>query len=79
MGGLLAAEAVSSTSPVSKRIIGLVAFDVPFLGMHPHVIISGISSLLPKDQSNSEKRMNDAHLVKIEEDHQADKDAHSGK
>lgn len=51
MGGLLGAETL-----VSKRIIGMVAFDVPFLGMHPHVVISGIASLFPKDENRATER-----------------------
>ena len=31
----------------SRRVIGLLACDVPFLGMHPHVVISGLASLIP--------------------------------
>jgi alpha-beta hydrolase superfamily lysophospholipase len=43
MGGLLAAEAATDPSsnaalhPKPYRIIGLVAFDTPYLGMHPHI------------------------------------------
>jgi hypothetical protein len=52
MGGILAAE-VALLPPFSKtdrdtfrhRILGTVNFDTPFLGMHPGVIVSGISSL----------------------------------
>ncbi|KAF4616889.1 hypothetical protein D9613_008585 [Agrocybe pediades] len=69
MGGLLAADAATDPSNNSggnrgrpKRIVGVVAFDTPFLGMHPHVILSGIASLLPKDdkgkKEKSEKSMN---------------------
>ncbi|KAI5118310.1 hypothetical protein M0805_006478 [Coniferiporia weirii] len=68
MGGLLAADAATSASVQSKRIIGLVAFDVPFLGMHPHVIVSGITSLFPKDTEegkNTEKDLNDENIVKF--------------
>ena len=71
MGGLLAAEAAISSHPQSKRVVGLVAFDVPFLGMHPHVIISGIASLLPDGEGenhNTEKEMNNEQLVKIDRD-----------
>lgn len=50
MGGLLIAEAALDPSPVARRIIGLLAFDTPYLGMHPHVVISGIASLLPKKE-----------------------------
>lgn len=63
MGGLLAAEAATdpSNAPIEetgkpRRIVGVVAFDTPYLGMHPHVIISGIASLLPKDTGNGEKK-----------------------
>ena len=67
LGGLLAAEVAVSKSTHSKRIIGLVAFDAPFLGMHPHVIISGIASLLPFDKGSKEKteaELNDENIVK---------------
>lgn len=68
MGGLLAADVATGNSKESKRVIGLVAFDVPYLGMHPHVIISGISSLFPKDDSKdkvkTEKELNDDKVVK---------------
>lgn len=53
LGGILAAEVVlipSTTSPGNEnlfkhRILGLIAFDTPFLGMHPGVIGTGIASL----------------------------------
>lgn len=67
MGGLLAAEVATANSEQPKRVIGLVAFDVPFLGMHPHVIISGIASLLPGDKDDKEKteaEMNDKSIVR---------------
>ena len=52
MGGILGAE-VALLTPYSStsrdrfrhRILGTVNFDTPFLGMHPGVIASGISSL----------------------------------
>jgi thioesterase domain-containing protein len=37
MGGLLAAEAATESSNSDQRIIGVVAFDTPYLGIHPHV------------------------------------------
>ncbi|KAJ7835983.1 hypothetical protein B0H13DRAFT_2678258 [Mycena leptocephala] len=56
MGGLLAADAATDASnsgpPTSRRILGVVAFDVPYLGMHPHVVISGIASLFPDDDGD---------------------------
>ncbi|OCT52330.1 hypothetical protein CLCR_08300 [Cladophialophora carrionii] len=53
LGGILAAEValIPSSSPVGSnelfqhRILGLVAFDTPFLGMHPGVVGTGIASL----------------------------------
>lgn len=48
MGGLLVAEAATNNSPASRRVIGVLAFDAPFLGMHPHVVFSGIASLFSK-------------------------------
>ncbi|KAF7343253.1 hypothetical protein MVEN_01757100 [Mycena venus] len=56
MGGLLAADAATdpfnSGFPRSRRILGVVAFDVPYLGMHPHVVVSGIASLFPDDDGD---------------------------
>lgn len=78
MGGLLAAEAATDPSnnpdqyPGAKprRIMGMVAFDTPYLGMHPHVVITGLASLLPKDEDDegnkkkTEGEMNpDVHVV----------------
>ncbi len=52
LGGILAAEVAllqpySRKSPDARlhRILGIIAFDTPFLGMHPGVIGTGISSL----------------------------------
>lgn len=78
MGGLLAADAATDPSnnpdqypgAKPKRIVGVVAFDTPYLGMHPHVVISGIASLLPKGnetgkEGQSDREMNDQKQVKI--------------
>jgi len=73
MGGLLAAEAATDPSnnpegyPGAKphRIKGVIAFDTPYLGMHPHVVISGIASLLPKGQKESESKSNEHPQVTI--------------
>ncbi|KJA26924.1 hypothetical protein HYPSUDRAFT_132290 [Hypholoma sublateritium FD-334 SS-4] len=75
MGGLLAAEAATDPSTnvpgKPKRTIGVVSFDTPFLGMHPHVVITGIASLLPKDgedkgkDTRSERAMNQHPQVQI--------------
>lgn len=75
MGGLLAAEAATDPSTnvpgKPKRTIGVVSFDTPFLGMHPHVVITGIASLLPKGgedkgkDTRSEQAMNQHPQVQI--------------
>ncbi|KAF8457750.1 hypothetical protein BGX38DRAFT_1085844 [Terfezia claveryi] len=66
MGGLLAGEIVllprlhpTDNDPrrYRHRILGLVGFDTPFLGMHPGVVASGISSLFrpsPKPDKRKE-------------------------
>jgi hypothetical protein len=64
MGGLLAAEVVLAPSsqpakhPLRHRILGTINFDVPFLGMHPGVVKSGLTSIfkpadVPKDDWES--------------------------
>lgn len=52
LGGILAAEVVLMPSRIPgsnelyhHRILGLMAFDVPFLGVHPSVVGTGIASL----------------------------------
>ncbi|GAB7351254.1 hypothetical protein MBLNU459_g1679t1 [Dothideomycetes sp. NU459] len=52
MGGLLSAEVAllarpseSRRSHLQHRILGTINFDVPFLGMHPGVIKSGLASI----------------------------------
>lgn len=52
MGGMLAAEVVLQQQtpfprgkPLKHRILGMIGFDTPFLGMHPGVVVSGIGSL----------------------------------
>lgn len=73
MGGLLAAEAATDPSNTRrpKRIIGVIAFDTPYLGMHPHVVVSGIASLFSKKdekkpkEAKSERSMNQHPQVQI--------------
>lgn len=48
MGGILSAEAAllrDNAGHSRHRILGIVSFDTPFLGMHPGVITTGIGSL----------------------------------
>ncbi|KAI0525538.1 hypothetical protein F5B22DRAFT_346256 [Xylaria bambusicola] len=58
MGGLLAADVVLKPSTqhnrynsFKHRILGVVNLDAPLLGMHPGIIVSGISSLFRKNES----------------------------
>ncbi|KAF2209414.1 hypothetical protein CERZMDRAFT_114075 [Cercospora zeae-maydis SCOH1-5] len=62
MGGLLSAEVVLAPGtpprPLRHRVLGTINFDVPFLGMHPGVVKSGLASIFapadkPHDQQNS--------------------------
>lgn len=46
MGGLLTAEVAFAAPP--NRVIGLMSFDVPFLGVHPHVIIRFVTRNKPE-------------------------------
>ncbi|KAF8544537.1 hypothetical protein BDD12DRAFT_815620 [Trichophaea hybrida] len=71
MGGILAAEVVllnSVYSPDSRRhpgIVGIIAFDTPFLGMHPGIISSGIASLFrpaPSPSSAAEESNSESQL-----------------
>ncbi|KUL91480.1 hypothetical protein ZTR_01478 [Talaromyces verruculosus] len=52
LGGILAAEVAlaeteDANSPIRRRhrMLGTINFDVPFLGMHPRVVGTGLSSL----------------------------------
>jgi hypothetical protein len=73
MGGLLAADAATHISHKAHRIIGVLAFDTPYLGMHPHVVISGIASLFPKDgggdgeKKPTERDMNEEHVQMVDD------------
>lgn len=60
MGGLLAAEVVlmpappPASRPFKHRILGTINFDVPFLGMHPGVVRSGLASIFnPPDEPDN--------------------------
>ncbi|KAF8241670.1 hypothetical protein K440DRAFT_665205 [Wilcoxina mikolae CBS 423.85] len=71
MGGILAAEVVLLNSvycPDSRQhpgILGIIAFDTPFLGMHPGIISSGIASLFrpaPSPSSAAEESNAESQL-----------------
>lgn len=62
MGGLLSADVIllqptqASQDLLRHRIVGGINFDVPFLGLHPGVISSGLSSLFRgKDEDEKGK------------------------
>jgi pimeloyl-ACP methyl ester carboxylesterase len=64
LGGILAAEVAllqpySSKNPHARlhRILGLIAFDTPFLGMHPGVIGTGIGSLFRSKPELPERKL----------------------
>ncbi|KAL8673331.1 MAG: hypothetical protein Q9168_002255 [Polycauliona sp. 1 TL-2023] len=71
MGGLLAAEVallpLSSYSaiPLRHRILGTLNLDAPFLGIHPGIVASGISSLFRKapDQPGGAKELSPEHSM----------------
>ncbi|KAF9886852.1 hypothetical protein FE257_010975 [Aspergillus nanangensis] len=56
LGGILAADVALLQQPNEQqpkhRILGLVNFDVPFLGLHPRVIPTGISGSIPKKEES---------------------------
>ncbi|GAB7358235.1 hypothetical protein MBLNU230_g0386t1 [Neophaeotheca triangularis] len=61
MGGLLQAEVVlkppesPSRRPLKHRILGTINFDVPFLGMHPGIIKSGLASIFKPGEEPEDK------------------------
>ncbi|EME50149.1 hypothetical protein DOTSEDRAFT_68869 [Dothistroma septosporum NZE10] len=61
MGGLLSAEVAlmpatrPTPGPLQHRIVGTINFDVPFLGMHPGVVKSGLASVFTSDGKDEPK------------------------
>lgn len=68
MGGLVIAEVALMPSPTSDRplkhrIVGTVNFDVPFLGMHPGVVKSGLASIFSAPPEEPTDRWQDTQLA----------------
>ncbi|KAK8153705.1 hypothetical protein IWX90DRAFT_76609 [Phyllosticta citrichinensis] len=67
MGGLLTADVVllpgASPQPLRHRILGTISFDTPFLGMHPGVIKSGLSSIFRPAPEKSPERQPESGLT----------------
>nr|POE88116.1 hypothetical protein CFP56_11345 [Quercus suber] len=66
MGGLLCSEVVlkpstpPAPSPFAHRILGTINFDVPFLGMHPGVVRSGLASIFkPAEETHQDEYKTD--------------------
>nr|POF15197.1 hypothetical protein CFP56_42086 [Quercus suber] len=62
MGGLLCSEVVlkpstpPATTPLAHRILGTINLDVPFLGMHPGVVRSGLASIFkPAEETHHDE------------------------
>ncbi|KAG8893625.1 hypothetical protein FRB99_001834, partial [Tulasnella sp. 403] len=75
LGGFVVAEAAMQypRSEGGSRVIGVIAMDVPYLGIHPHVIVSGIISLFPNNKSaESEAVLNDTSKVNVLKPAEAD-------
>jgi pimeloyl-ACP methyl ester carboxylesterase len=68
MGGLVIAEVALMPSPTSDRplkhrIVGTVNFDVPFLGMHPGVVKSGLASIFSAPPEEPTDRWQDTQMA----------------
>lgn len=59
LGGIVAADVALQqvNGQFRNRILGLVNFDVPFLGLHPRVIPTGIGSSMPKKEGTAEDEL----------------------
>jgi len=60
MGGSLASEATILLSRVTfdHNIIGILGLDVPFLGVHPHVVTSGVAGLAKSGKPTDQVKLN---------------------
>ena len=69
MGGIVSADVClkkanqPSAISFSHRILGTINFDVPFLGMHPGVVVSGISSLFQPSDSSAYSKQEDPNAA----------------
>ncbi|CAI7599828.1 unnamed protein product [Penicillium glandicola] len=59
LGGILAADVVrlQQDEQPKHRILGVVGFDVPFLGIHPRVIPTGTMGSMPKKDPAAEEKL----------------------
>lgn len=61
MGGIIAADVAllhkDKTAKAKHRILGIISYDTPYLGLHPHVVSTGISSLFGKDGGVPEEQV----------------------
>lgn len=59
LGGILAADVarLQQDGQPKHRILGVVGFDVPFLGIHPRVIATGTMGLIPKKDPADEENL----------------------
>ncbi|KAF8324251.1 uncharacterized protein EI90DRAFT_3019622 [Cantharellus anzutake] len=67
LGGYLVADAAVINARQADSvhpIIGILAMDVPYLGVHPHVIVSGLASLFAGERQ-PEAEVNDTTKVDI--------------
>jgi hypothetical protein len=62
MGGLLSAEVIllAPEPPANRafkhRILGTINLDVPFLGLHPGIVRSGLASIFkPSEETHQDK------------------------
>ncbi|KAJ5546538.1 hypothetical protein N7494_004123 [Penicillium frequentans] len=61
MGGIIAADVAllqkDKTAKAKHRILGIISYDTPYLGLHPHVVSTGIGSLFGKDGGVPEEQV----------------------
>jgi hypothetical protein len=59
LGGILAADVarLEVNGQPKHRILGVVGFDVPFLGIHPRVVPTGTSGSMPKKGPAAEDKL----------------------